>query len=100
LANLSAVGDAKEQLIRRFSLIDGVARLAFKAQIFFSGTIFIPAVPADVETEFRVRLPWKEHKNGDGNGAASGRVPNLFPEQGMCVIRLSAAPGITPLVEK
>ena len=62
----SAVPDAREQLERRFKLIDAVARIAFNATIIFSGKIYVPYIgkgqttmyeqPGTPETSFAVDL--------------------------------------------
>src|SRR6266496_1418011 len=40
----SGVADAREQLTRRFMLIDAVARIGFNATIIFSGKIYVPYI--------------------------------------------------------
>src|SRR6266496_6377220 len=40
----SGVADAREQLARRFMLIDAVARIGFNATIIFSGKIYVPHI--------------------------------------------------------
>jgi hypothetical protein len=40
----SGVADAREQLARRFMLIDAVARIGFNATIIFSGKIYVPYI--------------------------------------------------------
>jgi hypothetical protein len=93
-----------DQLLRRFSLFDGIARIAFRAQIFYTGTVFLPHVPDGVQKEFRKKLPWKsadaaQAQDGDLDDKdalsdVSDDLEIVVVEQGSCMINVTDAPGV------
>ena len=90
--------DAKQQLVRRFCLIDAIAVYAFQAQVYFKGIIFVPSIPSGAKTEERIQLPWKtipdEKVESDETirSWSSDTVRNLTPDINSCIIRVAVAP--------
>src|SRR5436190_341914 len=89
---------AKQQLLRRFCLIDAIAVYAFRAQIYFKGIVFVPSIPRGSKIEERVPLPWKttDEKTIESDDTirswASEDVRSLVPDINSCVIRVAVAP--------
>ena len=55
--SLTVDPEAKEQLLRRFSMIDAIA---FRSQIYFKEIVFVSSIPNGTVVEERVPLPWEK----------------------------------------
>lgn len=89
--------DAKQQLLRRFCLIDTVAVYAFRCQVYFSGTVFVPYIPSGAKIEELVPLPWKKtspeaEPEESKHSWVSDDVRGLTPDANSCVIKVALAP--------
>ena len=86
------VDDAKNQLLRRFCLIDAIARLAFKLQVIYTGKVFVPKVPEQTEAETEIRLWWKEKNEDETQSSNTSKLSDILEDQLFCTITVSAAP--------
>jgi hypothetical protein len=54
---MTTVEDVKGQLLRRFSLIDVLAKSVFRVQVYYTGIVYVPKMPKDTAAESRTSLP-------------------------------------------
>ena len=90
------VDKAKGQLLRRFTIINGIAQL-LDAQLFYAGTIFVPRVPDNKVTEYREKVPWRtdsiaeeQTEQKDANHSVFSVAPDILLEQGSCIASVHA----------
>jgi hypothetical protein len=98
---MTIVGKAREQLLRRFSLIDVIARSAYRVQVYYTRIVYVPRIPDEAVTEFRIALPWaipgednQGHIQSDPDREIlTGELTEPIPDKATAIIRVSTAPG-------
>lgn len=88
---------AKNQLMRRFCLVDAIARLAFKQQVIYTGKVFVPRVPEGTQEE-ELPLAWKRIDDPEDldtqetQVSDSSKLSDIISDQRYCTITVSVAP--------
>ena len=90
---MTVVSSAKQQLFRRFSLIDVISRYAFRVQVYYTGVVYVPSIPETSETEHRMSLPWArpeaDAQNRDNPPGKSLGCLDFIPDRATAIIHVS-----------
>jgi hypothetical protein len=95
---MTVVWSARQQLLRRFSLIDVISRSAFRVQVYYTGIVYVPSIPETSDTEHRMSLPWARPEAADAQIETTQPFPwlgclDFIPDKATAIIRVSIAPG-------